>query len=174
MDVTTSLAPAPRTRLIGFPEIVNEYAARTVATGVVIMAATYAATGWAWLLALLAYGFVARVVSGPRFSPLGLAATRVVVPRLPLPSKPTAGPPKRFAQGIGATLALVAVALRFGFGAIGASQVVVGMIGAAATLEAAFGFCIGCTIFGALMRKGIIPSDVCEACADLSRRPATA
>ena len=35
-----------------------------------------------WIIVPLAYGFVARVTSGPRFSPLGLAVTRVVRPRL--------------------------------------------------------------------------------------------
>jgi len=160
--------------LFGFPEIVNEYAARTVAAGVVTMVAAYLITTWSWILVVLAYGFVARVATGPRLSPLGQLATRVVVPGLSLPVKLTAGPPKRFAQGIGATLALLAVVVRFGFGAVGASQVIVGMIGVAATLEAAFGYCLGCTIFAFLMRKGVIPETACEACADLSRRPAAA
>ncbi len=173
MSTPTITAP-PRTRIFGFPDIVNEYAARTVATGVVVLAASYVVTGWSPLLVVLAYGFVARVATGPRLSPLGQLATKVVVPRLGLPTRLTAGAPKRFAQGIGATLSLVAVVLRFGFDAVGASQVVVGMIAGAATLEAAFGYCIGCKIFALLMRWGVIPTEVCEACADISRRPAAA
>ncbi|HMS25662.1 MAG TPA: DUF4395 family protein, partial [Acidimicrobiia bacterium] len=34
----------------------------------------------------------------------------------------------------------------------------------AASLESVLGFCLGCTIFSALMRVGIIPESVCEAC----------
>jgi hypothetical protein len=41
---------------------------------------------------------------------------------------------------------------------------------AAATLESVFGFCIGCAIFGRLMRLGLVPEETCEACADISLR----
>lgn len=156
--------------MLSFPEVVNEYAARTVATGVVVMSTTYVVTRWSWVLILLALGFVARVASGPRFSPLALLATRVVVPRLPFPERLTPGPPKRFAQGIGATLSVAAVIARLVFDAVGVSQALVGAIAAAATLEASLGYCLGCTIFGALVRWGVIPETVCEDCADLSRR----
>jgi hypothetical protein len=44
------------------------------------------------------------------------------------------------------------------------------MLGAAALLEAAFGLCLGCLAFGALMRAGLIPEEVCVACADVSLR----
>ncbi len=44
---------------------------------------------------------------------------------------------------------------------------------AAATLESVFGFCLGCKVFAALMRIGVIPAEVCEACNDVSlRQPA--
>ncbi|MCC6226953.1 MAG: DUF4395 domain-containing protein [Microthrixaceae bacterium] len=163
-----------RQGLLSFPEVVNEYAARTVATGVVVMSATYVVTRWGWVLVLLAYGFLARVASGPRFSPLALLATRVIVPRLPFSQRLTPGRPKRFAQGIGATLSLSAVIARVGFDAVGVSQTLVGMICAAATLEASIGYCLGCTIFGALVRRGVIPESACEDCADISRRSVAA
>ena len=38
------------------------------------------------------------------------------------------------------------------------------------SLEAFAGFCLGCVIFGFLMRRGVIPETVCEDCADISRR----
>jgi hypothetical protein len=41
---------------------------------------------------------------------------------------------------------------------------------AAASLEAFAGFCLGCTIFGFLQRRGMIPEDVCEACNNISLR----
>ena len=78
-----------------------------------------------WLIAVLAYGFWARVLTGPTLSPLGQLVTRVVTPLVPAAPRNVPGPPKRFAQGIGATL---------------------------------------------LMRLGIVPEEVCEACNDLSLR----
>ena len=58
-------------------------------------------TGEPWLLLFLVYGFVARVLTGPTLSPIGLIATRFVVPLLNIPEKPVPGPPKRFAQFVG-------------------------------------------------------------------------
>jgi hypothetical protein len=127
-------------------------------------------TGWTWLLVPLTYGFVARVLTGPTLSPLGQLATRVIVPRLPFAERPVDGPPKRFAQGIGATSSAVASIAHFGFGATALAMVFVAMIAVAATLEAAFGYCIGCKLFGALVRLGVLPDGVCAACADLSLR----
>jgi hypothetical protein len=157
-------------RVIGFPAEVNEVAARLVAAGVVVMALAFVATGWVWLLVPLAYGFVARVLAGPRFSPLGLLVTKVVVPHLGVAPRIVPGPPKRFAQGIGVAFSVTALVLAVGFGAIGAAQVVVAMLAGAAFLEAALGLCLGCKAFALLMRIGVIPSDVCEACNDLSKR----
>lgn len=159
--------------LFRFPNPVDEVSARLVAAGVVGLSAAYVLTGWWPLLAALAYGFVARVLSGPTLSPLGQLVTRVVRPRLGARPRPTAGPPKRFAQGIGATLSLAAVAA-LASGAPGASRVLVAMITVAAALESALGFCLGCWIFARLMRVGVIPEGVCQECADISARLARA
>jgi hypothetical protein len=158
-----------------FPNPVNENAARTVAAGVVLMSvATLVASlvfgsGWLWFSAVIAYGFLARVAAGPTLSPLGQFATRVVAPRLG-PAKLVAGPPKRFAQALGAIMSTTAVVLHFGFGFDGAAEVVLGLIIIAATLESAFAICIGCIIFARLMRAGLIPQETCEACANVSLR----
>ena len=93
----------------GFPAFVNEKAARVVAGGVMVLAATALLTGWLWLSAVLAVGFALRVAAGPRFSPLGRFAARVVAPRLGAP-KIVPGPPKRFAQTVGLVLTLAATA----------------------------------------------------------------
>jgi hypothetical protein len=155
--------------LFSFPNPVNDVAARTVASGVVVMGLAVAVLGWGWVLVPLTYGFVARVASGPRFSPLGLLATRVVAPRLPRFEKLVPGPPKRFAQAIGVTFTVTASVLWLA-GATGASRIVVALLVGAAFLEAAFGFCLGCRIFAVLMRTGVIPDTVCEECNDLSLR----
>jgi hypothetical protein len=84
--------------------------------------------------------------------------------------KPVPGPPKRFAQGIGVLFSSTAVILSFGFGLSTAAWVVTGLLAAAAFLEAAFGLCLGCKSFALLMKAGVIPERVCEACADISLR----
>lgn len=128
-------------------------------------------TGSAWLLALMAVGFWLRVASGPRFSPLGLLATRVIAPRLgEVVSVP--GPPKRFAQGIGALTTTTGAILGLAFGLQPAVYAVFGIMLVFATLESVFAFCVGCQIFALLMRIGVIPDEVCEACADISLRRA--
>ncbi len=155
--------------LFSFPSTVNDVAARAVATGVVIMGLLVAGLGWGWVLVPMTYGFLARVASGPRFSPLGQLATKIVAPRLPRHEKIVPGPPKRFAQGIGVAFSATA-SLLWLVGAPGAARIVVAFLVAAAMLEAAFGFCLGCRVFGVLMRLGVIPEDVCEECNDLSLR----
>ncbi len=140
--------------------------ARLVATGVVAQCAGILATGWTPLLVVLAWGFVARVATGPTLSPLGTLVTRVVRPRLSWAVREVPGPPKRFAQGIGAALsagALIAVAV----GAGGTAMVLVAVVLAAASLEAFLGLCLGCHLFRLLIRLGLVPPETCEVCVDL-------
>jgi hypothetical protein len=118
---------------------------------------------------VIALGFWARVLTGPTLSPLGQLATRVVAPRLGAP-KPVAGPPKRFAQGMGVAFSSTAALLWFGFGEHAGAVVVLALLTSAAVLESAFGYCLGCKVFGLLMRAGWIPEDVCHACNDVTLR----
>ncbi|MFB9234107.1 DUF4395 domain-containing protein [Plantactinospora siamensis] len=144
-----------------------------VAGGVVVLSTAAIVLDQPWLTAVIAYGFLARVLAGPKLSPLGLLATRVITPRLPVPEKLVPGPPKRFAQGIGAVLAGAAAVLALGFGQHVAAYVVLGVVALAATLESVFAFCVGCTIFAGLIRLGWIPEEVCAECNDIwSRAPA--
>ena len=159
--------------MFSFPNPVNEVAARTVAAGVVLLSLgtlllSLADPGFLWLSLPIAYGFVARVLSGPRFSPLGLLATRVVAPRIGH-EKLVAGPPKRFAQGIGAAVTVLTVALVAAGYELG-PQVLLGLMVVFAILESAFGLCVGCKVFAGLMRLGWIPEETCEACNDISLR----
>jgi len=153
--------------LFSFPNPVNEVSARLVAGGVVVMSVITIALDQPWIIALLAYGFVARVLTGPTLSPLGQLVTRVLTPRLPFEAKWVAGPPKQFAQGIGATLTVAAAILEFGVGATDAAYLLVGLVIIAATLESVFAFCLGCKVFAGLMRLGVIPDDVCERCNNI-------
>ncbi len=154
--------------IFSFPSPVNEKAARTVGVGVVAMGVAFVVTGWTWLLIPLTYGFIARVATGPTLSPLGQIATRLVAPRLGEP-KLVAGPPKRFAQLIGAVFTITASILVL-TGSVGGAQIVVGLLVVAAGLEGFGGVCLGCIMFGQLMKLGVIPESVCVECADLSQR----
>jgi hypothetical protein len=155
-------------KLLTFPNPVNEYAARSVAGMVVLLTAATLVFRTEWLLWPLAVGFLLRVAAGPRFSPFGQLATRWVAPRLG-PAKLVPGPPKRFAQAIGATLSVAAL-ITFYAGAPVVAWVLVGLITAAALLESALGICLGCTVFGRLQAMGVIPASVCEACNDVRLR----
>ena len=156
--------------MFSFPNPVNDYAARTVATGVVLMCLAAIAFDQPWILVPLAYGFWARVLTGPTLSPLGQLATRVVAPLLPVEPKLVPGPPKRFAQAVGVVFSTTALVLWYGFGEHAASYVVVGLLTCAAFLEAAFGICLGCKVFALLMKAGVIPESVCLECSDLPLR----
>ncbi len=156
-------------RIIGFPNPVNEKAARTVAAGVLALSAVVLVTGWQWLLPLMALGFLARVLTGPRLSPLGQLATRVVAPRLGEP-RLVPGPPKRFAQGIGLAVTTAASLLGPVFGWHTPAALLVVVLAVFALLESALGFCAGCWAFGRLMRLGIIPEETCVACNDIRLR----
>ena len=148
-----------------FPNPVNEKAARTVAGLVVVATLAIIVTGAGWASWLLAIGFALRVAGGPRYSPFGLLATRVIAPRLGA-ARLVSGPPKRFAQTIGLTVSLAA-AVAWSAGAPSVTWVLLGLLVAAATLESALGFCLGCRIFGQLQRAGAIPESVCVACANV-------
>ena len=120
-----------------------------------------------WLTAVIAYGFVACALTGPT-SPLGQLVTRVVTPRLAQQPRLVPGPPKRFAQGIGAVLSVSAAVLALGFGLHGAADALLGALAVGRYARGrALGLCLGCRIFALLMRIGVIPAEVCERCNDL-------
>src|SRR5919197_3149308 len=125
--------------LFSFPNPVNETSARVVAAVVAVLALVTVAFQQGWLLPVLAYGFVARALTGPTLSPLGLLATRVVTPRLHVAHRYSPGPAKRFAQTIGAVFTVTASLLWFVAGAHVAELAIVGEIADFASPEPAFG-----------------------------------
>jgi hypothetical protein len=153
--------------VFSFPNPVDEISARIVAGGVVLLSALALATGWSWLVGLIALGFIARVLSGPTLSPLGQLVTRVVRPRLRVAPRYVAGPPKRFAQAIGALFTTSAAVLALGFDAKLEVQLLLACMIVAATLESVFALCLGCKAFALLMRLGLVPEEVCERCNNL-------
>lgn len=158
--------------LLSFPNPVNETSARVVAAGVVGMAATSVALDQPWLMVPLAYGFAARVATGPKLSPLGQLATKVVTPRLKVDHKYSPGPPKRLAQAMGLAMSATALALHYRFRKPAAAKAVLAALIGAAGLEAGFGICLACKLFAAGMRAGLIPERLCEECSDIWARTA--
>jgi hypothetical protein len=150
--------------LFSFPNPVNETSARIVAGSVAVLAVLTVAFQQGWLLPVLAYGFLARTLTGPTLSPLGLLATKVVTPRLSIRHRYAPGPAKRFAQSIGAVFTVTATILWFAFGLHIAALVLVGVIAVFAALEAVVGLCVGCQAFYLGMRLGLVPAHVCEDC----------
>jgi len=114
-------------------------------------------------LPVLVYGFLARVLTGPTLSPMGLLATKVVAPGLSFPVKLVSGPPKRFAQTISLLFSMTALILHFAFGLSEVASIVLGILVVFAGLESVFAFCDGCVTFGILMRVGLIPESVCKS-----------
>ncbi len=156
-------------RLFSFPNPVNEKAARVVAGVVLVTVVVILVTGAYWLLIPLTYGFWARVLTGPTLSPLGWTAQNVIAPRLG-EKKPVPGPPKRFAQGMGAAMASVALVVGLVLGNHTVADVVLVLFVIAAGLESIFAVCLGCQVFGLLMRVGLVPEEICAECADVSLR----
>ena len=156
--------------LFSFPELINEPAARLVASGVLLMSilsilliSLEANLAWVILL-IMAYGFLARVSSGPKVSPLALLVTKFLVPKLNLDEKLVPGPPKRFAQSIGlifSTLIFIFWLINFHIICI----VLLSVLSVFAFLESVLGYCFACKVFKVLISVGLIPEDVCERCA---------
>jgi len=151
--------------VFSFPNPVNETSARLVAGAVAVLAVLTIAFQQGWVIPVLAYGFLARALTGPKLSPLGLLATRVVTPRLNVRHRYAPGPAKRFAQSVGALFTVAATLLYYAAGQHTAAFALIAVIAVFASLEAAFGLCVGCKVFYLGMRLGIVPPSVCEDCA---------
>ena len=159
------------TNFFSFPELINEVAARLVAIGVLVLSSVVLFllldknNYVLFFLSILIYGFLARVSSGPKISPLALFVTKLIVPRLNFKEKLVPGPPKRFAQGIGLIFSLF-TAITFVVNLNSISILLISILILFAALEAFIGFCAGCKVFKLLMNIGLIPNNVCEKCSN--------
>ncbi len=150
-----------------FPETVNEYAARIVAGFVVALSLLFLWTGNIYILGFLVYGFWARVLAGPTLSPIALLVTKIIIPAVGEPRLDCPGPPKRFAQGIGAVFTTTSLVLVLS-GNIVYATITISILIFFASLESFVGFCAGCWMFKQMMSLGWIPETVCEKCNNLS------
>ena len=153
-----------------FPPVVDDVTVRLIAAVVLVLALAALSLHQWWIYAVLALDFTLRTAFGPKASPLAQGVQRFVRPRVKAPAVPTAGPPKRFAAGIGAALTTVAALLWI----LDVAAPLVVAIGAVMivfpALESILGLCVGCRLFGVLMRLGLVPEEICLECADISLR----
>ena len=108
-------------------------------------------TGWVWLATVQAVVFAIGAIKGPQFTPYAFIYRSFIKPRLKSPLRTEDVRPPKFAQAIGLLFALVALA-----GAATGTSVVftvaVAAALAAAFLNAAFDFCLGCQVYLILAR----------------------
>ncbi|MFB8245151.1 DUF4395 domain-containing protein [Streptomyces sp. NPDC055952] len=122
-----------------------------------VVLAAVLVTGSAWLLAWQTLAFLLGAAGGVRRSPYGVLFARLVRPRLGPPAAFEAPEPPRFAQAVGllfAGLGLVGFTVGpewLGFAATGAAL-------AAAFLNAAFGYCLGCELY-LLVRRATVRAE---------------
>ena len=108
-------------------------------------------TGSVWVATLQAVVFAIGAIKGPQFTPYAFIYRTLIKPRLKSPLRTEDVRPPKFAQSIGLIFALVALV----GSAAGASVVFTVAIAAAlaaAFLNAAFDFCLGCQIYLLLAR----------------------
>jgi hypothetical protein len=108
-------------------------------------------TGSVWVAAFQAVVFAIGALKGPQFTPYALIYRTFIKPRLKSPLRTEDVRPPKFAQSIGLAFALVAV-----IGAVAGSSVIFSIATAAALaaafLNAAFDFCLGCQVYLLLAR----------------------
>ena len=106
------------------------------------------------LLLVIALLFLWGVIS-PRTAPWAVLFRRVVQPRLAPPTELEDPRPPRFAQGVGLVVTAAGLVLHLA-GVPWALPIAAGMAFAAAFLNAAFGLCLGCQLYLALQRTGLV------------------
>jgi len=104
------------------------------------------ATGWGWLLAAQAVVFALSAFSDLRLSPYGAIYRRFVRPRLAPPTELENPAPPVFAQFVGLGFALVG-AFSYLAGWEVLAIIATAFALAAAFLNAAFDFCLGCEVY---------------------------
>jgi Domain of unknown function (DUF4395) len=124
---------------------------RFAATVTTVVLAVVLLTGSGVLAALQAVVFAIPVVAGMRWSPYGALFRTLLAPRLGPPREREDAAPVRFSQAVGLVFVAVA-AIGYLSGATVLGLVATAFALAAAFLNAAFGFCLGCEMYGLLGR----------------------
>ncbi|WP_431953061.1 DUF4395 domain-containing protein [Actinacidiphila sp. bgisy167] len=116
-----------------------------------VVLAAVLVTGSAWLLAVQALVFAVGAAAGVQKSPYGLLYRVAVRPQLGPPAETEDPAPPRFAQAVGLAFAVVGLAGHAaGLAWLGLAATACAL--AAAFLNAAFGYCLGCEMYLLLRR----------------------
>jgi hypothetical protein len=120
----------------------------------VVLALALATTSM-WLLLAQTLVFAVGAIAGMRYAPYGLVYRFLVRPRLGPPTRFEPAAPPRFAQGVGMVFAALGV-IGYATGVTGVGIAFTALALAAAFLNAAFDFCLGCQMY--LFIRRIRPS----------------
>ena len=113
--------------------------------------ATALATNNVWVVVAQAIVFAIGAIKGPQFTPYAFIYKTLIKPRLKGEFVGEDVRPPQFAQSVGLLFALAAIGgVLFGINAI--FSVAVAFALAAAFLNAAFNFCLGCEVYLLLLR----------------------
>lgn len=121
------------------------------ATVTTVVLAVVLVTASGWLLAAQAVVFALGAFLGLSRAPYGVLFRKLVRPRLAPPAELEAEAPPRFAQGVGLAFAAVGT-VGYLTGVAWLGIVATGFALAAAFLNAAFGYCLGCEMHLLLTR----------------------
>ena len=116
-----------------------------------VVLATALVTSSVWVIAFQAVVFAIGALRGPQFTPYALIIKKFIKPRLKSTVNFEDVRPPQFAQAVGLIFALVALIASV-TGAGGVFTVAVGFALAAAFLNAAFNFCLGCQMYLLILR----------------------
>ena len=104
-----------------------------------------------WVISFQAVVFAIGAIRGPQFTPYAFIYKKLIKPRLKSEVTFEDARPPQFAQSVGLGFALVAVVASV-LGAGGVFTVAVAFALAAAFLNAAFNFCLGCQMYLLILR----------------------
>jgi hypothetical protein len=108
-------------------------------------------SGSGWLAVAQALVFALGAFAGMRFAPFGVLYRVAVAPRLGPPTEREEAAPVRFSQTVGLVFtAAGALGYLTGLTVLGIVATALALV--AAFLNAAFGFCLGCELYGLLAR----------------------
>jgi Domain of unknown function (DUF4395) len=123
---------------------VDPRGARFAAAVTTVVLVLVLVTGSAWLLAAQVAVFALGAFAGLRFAPYTAAFRLLVAPRIGPSTAREDAAPVRFSQAVGFVFAAV--------GLIGFATGVTALALATAFLNAAFGLCLGCELYGLIAR----------------------
>jgi len=116
-----------------------------------IVLAVVLITSSGWLFAAQAVVFGIGAVFGLRYSPYGYLYRALIRPRIGPPAELEAEAPPRFAQGVGLVFSIIGI-IGYGTGVVPLGMAAAAAALAAAFLNAAFGFCLGCEMYVLIRR----------------------